>query len=61
MYIFDLYTIALSKIARGFDSDLDDVIFMLKGKLINFDKITSITKNEAVSTPAAAQPAAAKP
>jgi hypothetical protein len=27
----------LSKIARGFDSDLEDVIFILNEKLIDFD------------------------
>ena len=30
VYIFDLYTIALSKIARGFESDLEDVMFMIQ-------------------------------
>jgi hypothetical protein len=39
VYVFDLYSIALSKIARGFDSDLDDVIFMLKEKLINISEL----------------------
>ncbi len=39
VYLFDLYSIALSKIARGFDSDLDDVIFMLKKKLINLETL----------------------
>ena len=29
VYLFDLYSIALSKIARGFESDLEDVRFML--------------------------------
>jgi hypothetical protein len=39
VYLFDLYSIALSKIARGFDSDLDDVIFMLKKNLINLETL----------------------
>jgi hypothetical protein len=39
VYIFDLYSIALSKIARGFESDLDDVLFMLREKLIAFDEL----------------------
>ncbi|MFH1907102.1 MAG: DUF6036 family nucleotidyltransferase [Chloroflexota bacterium] len=34
VYIFDLYSIALSKIARGFESDLEDVEFLLRQKLI---------------------------
>jgi hypothetical protein len=29
-YLFDPYSIALSKIARGFESDLEDVLFMLR-------------------------------
>jgi hypothetical protein len=33
-YLFDLYSIALSKIGRGFETDLDDVIFMLREKMI---------------------------
>jgi hypothetical protein len=37
VYIFDLYSIALSKIARGFESDLDDVKFLLDQKLIEWD------------------------
>ena len=29
VYIFDPYSIALSKIARGFEADIEDVVFML--------------------------------
>jgi hypothetical protein len=36
VYIFDLYSIALSKIARGFESDLDDVKFLLDQRLIEW-------------------------
>jgi len=39
VYIFDLYSIALSKIARGFESDLEDVEFMLKENLIFWDQL----------------------
>ena len=39
VYIFDLYTIALSKIARGFESDFDDVLFMLRADLIEFAQL----------------------
>ncbi|MFZ2361517.1 MAG: DUF6036 family nucleotidyltransferase [Anaerolineae bacterium] len=41
VYIFDLYSMALSKIARGFDSDLEDVIFLLNQELIDFDTLRS--------------------
>ena len=37
VYIFDLYTISLSKIARGFDADIEDVLFLLKQRLISFE------------------------
>ena len=39
VYIFDLYSIALSKIARGFDSDLEDVLFMLREGLIEYGEL----------------------
>ena len=35
----DLYSIALSKIARGFESDLEDVEFMLKENLISWEEL----------------------
>ena len=38
-FIFDPYSIALSKIARGFEADLEDVIFMLREGLIEFDEL----------------------
>jgi hypothetical protein len=37
VYIFDLYSIALSKIARGFEADLEDVPFLLREGLIEFE------------------------
>lgn len=39
IYIFDLYSIALSKIARGFEADLEDVMFMLNDRLIEFARL----------------------
>lgn len=39
VYIFDLYSIALSKIARGFESDLDDVEFLLRKNFIGWDEL----------------------
>ena len=39
VYIFDLYSIALSKIARGFESDLEDVLFLLRTGQIEFDQL----------------------
>ena len=39
VYIFDLYSIALSKISRGFEADIDDVLFLLKLGLIQFGEL----------------------
>ncbi len=39
VYIFDLYSIALSKIARGFESDLEDVQFLLAQNLIAWNEL----------------------
>ncbi len=39
VYLFDLYSIALSKIARGFESDLEDVLFLLRQKRIDFETL----------------------
>lgn len=41
VYVFDPYTIALSKIARGFEADLEDVMFMLDQGLIEFSELES--------------------
>jgi hypothetical protein len=45
VYIFDLYSIALSKIARGFESDLEDVEFLLKEKLISWESLKAYFMN----------------
>ncbi len=42
VYIFDPYSIALSKIARGFEADIEDVVFMLDEGVIEFDKLESL-------------------
>jgi hypothetical protein len=39
MYIFDPYSIAVSKIARGFEADFDDVVFLIDSDYIVFDKL----------------------
>ena len=39
VYVFDPYSIALSKIARGFEADLEDVVFMWRNRLIEFDEL----------------------
>jgi hypothetical protein len=39
VYIFDPYTIALSKIARGFEADIEDVVFLLGADVIEFAEL----------------------
>ncbi len=39
VYVYDPYTIALSKLARGFESDLQDVLFLLRQRIITLDKL----------------------
>ena len=39
VYTYDPYSIALSKVARGFDTDLEDVLFMLNQGLISMEKL----------------------
>lgn len=41
VYVYDPYTIALSKLSRGFESDLQDVLFLLRQQIINLDSLTS--------------------
>ena len=45
VYIFDLYSIALSKIARGFESDLEDVQFLLAQNLILWNELENHFKS----------------
>ncbi|MEW6718338.1 MAG: DUF6036 family nucleotidyltransferase [Chloroflexota bacterium] len=40
VYVYDPYTIALSKLARGFESDLQDVLFLLRRGIIRLDELT---------------------
>ena len=44
VYIFDPYTIALSKLDRGFDTDLEDIIFLVQRQLISVDQLASIVE-----------------
>jgi hypothetical protein len=42
VYIFDPYAIALSKIDRGFDTDLDDVVFLIKHKYVDIEELEQV-------------------
>jgi len=39
VYIFDLYSVALSKIARGFEADLEDVYFLLDEGFVRIEDL----------------------
>lgn len=39
VYVFDPYSIALSKIERGFDTDLADVLFLLRSGVIHWETL----------------------
>jgi hypothetical protein len=39
VYVFDPYSIALSKLARGFEADLQDIQFLLKKEIISLDEL----------------------
>jgi hypothetical protein len=39
VFVYDLYTIALSKISRGFESDIEDVLFLLRKDFINLPEL----------------------
>lgn len=44
VFIFDLYSIALSKIARGFEADFEDVEFMLRKGWIEIERLKKFYK-----------------
>lgn len=42
VYVADPYSIALSKLDRGFDTDLDDVVFLLRRRLIAWAELEEV-------------------
>ena len=41
VYVYDPYTIALSKLARGFETDLQDVVFLLREEIIGMADLSN--------------------
>lgn len=39
VYVYDPYSIALSKLSRGFEADLQDVLFLLRQQIINLAEL----------------------
>ncbi len=44
VYVFDPYSIALSKIERGLKTDIEDVAFMLRRKIIQLDRLDDMAE-----------------
>lgn len=44
VYVFDPYSIALSKIERGFESDLEDVLFLIRQKQITYARLVELAE-----------------
>jgi len=42
VFVFDPYSIALSKLDRGFDSDLEDVAFLLRQEWIDAETLETM-------------------
>ena len=40
VYVYDPYSIAISKIARGFETDIQDVLFLIQKGHIEFDELS---------------------
>lgn len=45
VYILDPYTIALSKIDRGFDTDIEDIIFLVRQGFITLTQLETVVSN----------------
>jgi hypothetical protein len=48
VHIFDPYSIAISKIARGFETDIQDTLFLLNNDVISFDKLAQFVNSAAL-------------
>jgi hypothetical protein len=45
VYVFDPQSIALSKLDRGFESDIEDIIFLIKSGLITLSQMEEMVKD----------------
>ena len=45
IYVADPYSIALSKLDRGFDTDFDDIIFLLQQNLVSLNELERIMRD----------------
>lgn len=59
VYVLDPYTIALSKLDRGFDTDLEDVSFLIRREIVTVDELEQVVSKAAVNAREFAMDAAA--
>ena len=45
VFVADPYLIALSKLDRAFNTDFDDLIFMIRRNLVELDQLEQMTRN----------------
>ena len=45
VFVADPYSIALSKLDRGFDTDLDDIVFLVQGRHVILEELERITRD----------------
>ena len=45
VFVADPYSIALTKLDRGFDTDFDDMIFLVHRNLVDVEELERITRN----------------
>ena len=45
VYVFDPYSIALSKLDRGFDTDIDDILFLLHRAIITLPILEQVVRD----------------
>lgn len=45
VYVADPYSIALSKLDRGFDTDLADIVFLVQTSFVDLKELEHITRN----------------
>jgi hypothetical protein len=43
VYVFDPYSIAISKLERGFDTDFDDIVFLIRRGFVDLGEMERIT------------------
>lgn len=44
VFVADPYSIALSKLDRGFDTDIDDIVFLIQHGYVDFDELERVAQ-----------------